>query len=280
MFIDKTFDFKVKNAMSFLKSGNKVKITLKFKGREAAYASLGEKVLNNFAETLEDVATTDTSVSFSVLCDNTLRNSTSDGAFPTIYLDKVHRGLQTRGKIITIGKASACDIIAPYVESGLALIVKDPNNKIMTSLDGVRLDGTCPVDREYQIRLDDLGTYNVLYEYYDQNGNYCTSNYRPTVKDRTPPTLTVEGRADGDIIGGTWGADIAVANYTVTDDLSAEDAIDSCVEVFYPSGVMRKVDMKNGGTFYAEEKGDYTIFYFAYDEEGNYTTFAYIIRVA
>ena len=53
------FDFKVKNAMSFLKAGNKVKITLKFKGREAAYASLGEKVLNNFAEALEDVATVD-----------------------------------------------------------------------------------------------------------------------------------------------------------------------------------------------------------------------------
>ena len=48
------FDFKVKNAMSFLKAGNKVKITLKFKGREAAYASLGEKVLNNFAQALED----------------------------------------------------------------------------------------------------------------------------------------------------------------------------------------------------------------------------------
>jgi len=53
------FDFKVKNAKSFLKAGNKVKITLKFKGREAAYAGIAEKVLHNFAEALEDEATVD-----------------------------------------------------------------------------------------------------------------------------------------------------------------------------------------------------------------------------
>jgi len=53
------FEFKVKNAKTFLAAGNKVKITLRFKGREAAYASLGEKVLNNFAEALEDVANVD-----------------------------------------------------------------------------------------------------------------------------------------------------------------------------------------------------------------------------
>ena len=34
-------------------------LTLKFKGREAAYASLGEKVLTRFAEALEDEATVD-----------------------------------------------------------------------------------------------------------------------------------------------------------------------------------------------------------------------------
>jgi len=53
------FEFKVKNAKTFLAAGNKVKITLRFKGREAAYASLGEKVLNNFAEALSEEANVD-----------------------------------------------------------------------------------------------------------------------------------------------------------------------------------------------------------------------------
>jgi len=51
------FEFKAKNAASFLKAGNKVKITLRFKGREASYSDLGEKVLLKFKEALEDYGT-------------------------------------------------------------------------------------------------------------------------------------------------------------------------------------------------------------------------------
>lgn len=49
------FEFKVKNAKLFLTAGNKVKITLRFRGREAAYASLAEKVLQRFADELSEV---------------------------------------------------------------------------------------------------------------------------------------------------------------------------------------------------------------------------------
>ena len=51
------FEFKAKNAASFLKAGNKVKITLRFKGREASYSELGEKVLLRFKDALEDYGT-------------------------------------------------------------------------------------------------------------------------------------------------------------------------------------------------------------------------------
>lgn len=48
------FEFKAKNTIAFLKAGNKVKITLRFKGREASYSELGEKVLLRFKDALED----------------------------------------------------------------------------------------------------------------------------------------------------------------------------------------------------------------------------------
>ena len=51
------FDFKVKNTVTFLKAGNKVKITLRFKGREASYSELGEKVLLKFKDALEEFGT-------------------------------------------------------------------------------------------------------------------------------------------------------------------------------------------------------------------------------
>jgi translation initiation factor IF-3 len=51
------FGFKSKNARKFLTDGNKVKITVRFRGREVNNAKAGELVLNKFIENLEDVAT-------------------------------------------------------------------------------------------------------------------------------------------------------------------------------------------------------------------------------
>lgn len=51
------FGFKSKNAKKFLEDGNKVKITVRFRGREVNYAKMGEEVLNKFTGELADVAT-------------------------------------------------------------------------------------------------------------------------------------------------------------------------------------------------------------------------------
>ncbi len=51
------FEFKSKNARKFLTDGNKVKITVKFRGREVNNVKSGEVVLNKFIEKLEDIAT-------------------------------------------------------------------------------------------------------------------------------------------------------------------------------------------------------------------------------
>ena len=50
------FGFKAKNAKKFLEDGNKVKITVRFRGRELNNVKMGENVLNDFAKELEDVA--------------------------------------------------------------------------------------------------------------------------------------------------------------------------------------------------------------------------------
>ena len=50
------FEFKSKNARKFLIAGNKVKITVRFRGRELNNVKMGENVLNDFAKELEDVA--------------------------------------------------------------------------------------------------------------------------------------------------------------------------------------------------------------------------------
>ena len=54
---DHDFEFKAKNAQKFLEDGDKVKISVKFRGREMNYTSLGEAVLIKFANFLEAYGT-------------------------------------------------------------------------------------------------------------------------------------------------------------------------------------------------------------------------------
>ena len=53
------FQFKVKNIRKFLEDGAKVKVTVRFRGRELSYAKQGEAILNRFIEELSDVAQPD-----------------------------------------------------------------------------------------------------------------------------------------------------------------------------------------------------------------------------
>ena len=53
------FGFKAKNARKFLEDGNKVKITVRFRGRELNYVKQGEDVLNKFIEELSDISSPD-----------------------------------------------------------------------------------------------------------------------------------------------------------------------------------------------------------------------------
>ena len=50
------FEFKTKHTINFLNEGNKVKATVRFKGREMAYTELGEDLLKRFIEKTEEYA--------------------------------------------------------------------------------------------------------------------------------------------------------------------------------------------------------------------------------
>jgi translation initiation factor IF-3 len=48
-------EFKVRHARRFIEEGNKVKVTMMFRGRQMAHPELGREVLVKFAETLDDI---------------------------------------------------------------------------------------------------------------------------------------------------------------------------------------------------------------------------------
>ena len=53
------FNTKVKSAQKFLKDGNRVKVSVRFRGREMAHTNLGEKLLLDFAEACAEIAATE-----------------------------------------------------------------------------------------------------------------------------------------------------------------------------------------------------------------------------
>lgn len=67
------FNTKAKSAQKFLTSGNRVKVSVRFRGREMAHTNLGEKLLQDFAEACADVATME-------------KNPKLDGRFMTMFL--------------------------------------------------------------------------------------------------------------------------------------------------------------------------------------------------
>ncbi len=50
------FDVKVNSAIKFLKSGDKAKVAVRFKGRELAHTAIGNTLLERFAEGCKDYA--------------------------------------------------------------------------------------------------------------------------------------------------------------------------------------------------------------------------------
>jgi translation initiation factor IF-3 len=53
---DHDFDFKTKHARRFLEEGNKVKVTMMFRGRQMAHPEIGREVLERVLKEVADVA--------------------------------------------------------------------------------------------------------------------------------------------------------------------------------------------------------------------------------
>lgn len=53
------FETKLKNVTKYLQKGDKIKLSIRFKGRQMAHTELGREVLEKFAARLEDISTID-----------------------------------------------------------------------------------------------------------------------------------------------------------------------------------------------------------------------------
>lgn len=61
---DHDFDTKLNHAREFLEKGNKVKLSIMFRGREVVHKDLGKKVVDRFVEALKDVSVKESETPF------------------------------------------------------------------------------------------------------------------------------------------------------------------------------------------------------------------------
>ena len=54
---DHDIDVKFRQAVKFLKDGNKLKVTIRFRGRQIAHSEIGQQVMQEFAERIKDYGT-------------------------------------------------------------------------------------------------------------------------------------------------------------------------------------------------------------------------------
>jgi len=67
------FNVKLKNGLKFLKEGDRLKVTVRFRGREMAHTDIGEKLLTKFAEECAELGNVD-------------KNPKLDGRHMSMYL--------------------------------------------------------------------------------------------------------------------------------------------------------------------------------------------------
>jgi translation initiation factor IF-3 len=67
------FNVKLKNGMKFLTDGDRLKVTVRFRGREMTHTEIGQELLNRFAEACSEIATVN-------------KNPKLDGRFMTMFL--------------------------------------------------------------------------------------------------------------------------------------------------------------------------------------------------
>ncbi len=194
-----------------------------------------------------------------------------DGDFvePQIFAERTN-GDVAKNTLVTIFGGRAYDVLSNYVS--LSLTVKDPSGVVVSSIDGVSLNGSCDAGIDYVIKASYYGEYKVEFAAKDLNGNKKTLRYVFSVVDTVAPVIELNTLS----VNASLNKTVTVKSCEISDDITAKQNLKLYVFVMSPSAKIQAV-IDNG--FVAKEKGTYTVYYYCYDEIGNFTIASYNIVV-
>jgi len=200
-----------------------------------------------------------------------------DNGKPTFTVDKSIGLYAKQNEIITLNSVTVSDVFSPFLRKNLYMEVKNPDGSILTSIEGVKLDKYCDVTKTYTIQLESEGAYSVAYYYTSIKGNPSTYNYYIYTKDNTPPTITLnDGYNEETVVEVKVDKEYVVCGYQASDNATPNSNLIVSIMSFSPSQVIETI-VDNKIVF--NEKGTWKIYYWCYDEIGNYSYTYYTVKV-
>ena len=187
--------------------------------------------------------------------------------------------------VLTVYAATALDVLSPFLPSRLGVSVTTPSGNTAVSIDNVAIlykpnqghTGTY-ANRDYQIKLNEYGTWEITYIATDQSGiAQLKRTFKVTVEDNVAPTITMEsGYTENTVKTAKLGDTVTIATCSATDNKSSADKLLIWTVVYSPDN---NLSFPIDGTFIAKEQGEWIIHYYVSDEVGNYSTYSYVVRV-
>ncbi len=188
------------------------------------------------------------------------------------------KGQRNIGEVIHIKRSYVCDVLSPFyaktrmVKVTYATSISDNAPAVVTSIDGVKLDGTQDLNRDYDVLLDKHGVYRIIYYYQDQSYQDVSLTETIYVEDNEAPVIIIDGADSKTVDIVSFGSEVTIRGYKV------EDQNNFTVSIFAISPQNTLIRLE-GKKFTPDMKGDWRIVYFASDENGNVSSVSYILRV-
>ncbi len=194
-----------------------------------------------------------------------MSNLTSDRTGPKIVVLGEYGGSFSYGQTVTIPAALAGDVLDPNIT--FSMTVKDPQGKIVTTVDGVKLENVDPTIA-YTIKLDQYGQYSVRLvaaDTFNARPNETVLPYTINVDDEVAPEVTfTTGYTETAKVGDV----IVMPSFTVSDNITAADKIVVVKYVYTPSGRLIQLTGESNAIT-AAQAGTYEFRIYVADESGN-----------
>ena len=209
-------------------------------------------------------------------------NSYKDEVEPDIYVVDF-QGDYSIGESVTVSIPEYSDVVSGIDYTTASLRIAASDGGIVYDVNGNVLSGVALVcGVQYEIKLDRLASFYVIYEIKDFNDNSFTKTVTVRCADTDAPVVVLEKYKAGDTLKVSVGQEI-VFNFTVSDNVTlAKDIIVYinlyCKDMFSYVPNVTNIELINAPEdgVYKEKfainiKGNYEAQLFTQDAEGNYS---------